>query len=759
MALGYLISPVIQIEDINGKPLVGGFVRVYVHGTTIPYITHKNFDGDLNPAEVVLDNKGMCVLLAESENLYDVYCEDRNRVEQWSRVNVGVCGGGSGGGSSSSISTIYSSDNSLTIIRTGSTVDIKINRDGQASALCALSAVRSSDGQFEFVGTPVNSVGEDIKVYGNNIIAKRKWYHYDATVQLSWNGNAKNATQDIAITGPANSEHVSFDLSYAHNESLDLSGVHEIQTDDSAFSFAVQGMPEGMTAQVTNASIHAIEMGAGGSGKADKVEGATEGNLAALDSEGNLTDSGIDPSTLATQTDITNINQVPASNTSDANKVLTVDSNGDPVWAPAQGGGGSDDRYADFPYAPGYMHTGWNKMVVRFGDTTYDPTTKTSAAYFTSITPLSEPGVYEFALDYTKTCSSPFANEWNDITNNPVDVLQLTSSSVEFGVHYAQMFRDCTGLRSIWNMRGKFGNLRMMCDECINLEIVSGYIPERMTHRGLVEDYQDVFIYIYDAYCAFQMSALFTKFKRFDSILVSKPNISSVPLSSCTIGKLCYGCNKLEVGPGIFGRFADTHFAFNGCDHMERLYGQSDLGIILDLSYLVPRYEETPAVTCDASGMFEHCQSFTDLNGTLLDFGFLGDISEMFCKCWNFKDVPPLSVAPGCPADIAFAGMHYITNPPKLDYSRITSAKYMFNQCYSLVSVSELLPLATSCTDVSNMLQNDYTVSEGALDLYNALSGNGSAVTTHTDTFQNTGVNGWNDVRSQIPSSWGGTGA
>lgn len=347
MALGYLISPVIQIEDINGKPLVGGFVRVYVHGTTIPYITHKNFDGDLNPAEVVLDNKGMCVLLAESESLYDVYCEDRNRVEQWSRVNVGVCGGGSGGGSSSSISTIYSSDNSLTIIRTGSTVDIKINRDGQASALCAFSAVRNSDGQFEFMGTPVNSVGEDIKVYGNNIIAKRKWYHYDATVQLSWNGNAANATQDIAITGPANSEHVSFDLSYAHNESLDLSGVHEIQTDDSAFSFAVQGMPEGMTAQVTNASIHAIEMGAGGgglesvshdetltgngtsmnplgvnpdvvasqedlSGKADKAKGATEGNLAGLDSVGNLTDSGINPSTLATHTDITNINQVPA---------------------------------------------------------------------------------------------------------------------------------------------------------------------------------------------------------------------------------------------------------------------------------------------------------------------------------------------------------------------------------------------------------------------------------------------------------------
>lgn len=98
MALGYLISPVIQVEDVNGKPLVGGRIRVYRHGTQIPYITYKNWMGDHNPAEVILDAKGMCILIAEDDFLYDVYCEDRNHVEQWSRLNVGV-GGGAGGGS------------------------------------------------------------------------------------------------------------------------------------------------------------------------------------------------------------------------------------------------------------------------------------------------------------------------------------------------------------------------------------------------------------------------------------------------------------------------------------------------------------------------------------------------------------------------------------------------------------------------------------------------------------------------------------
>ena len=82
---------------------------------------------------------------------------------------------------------------------------------------------------------------------------------------------------------------------------------------------------------------------------------------------------------------ISGINAVPASTSADQDKVLTVNSSGTPVWAEAQGGGGGSGGDSEFPYDPGYMHTGWNKMVVRFGDTSYDPTNKTSASSFTSI--------------------------------------------------------------------------------------------------------------------------------------------------------------------------------------------------------------------------------------------------------------------------------------------------------------------------------------------------------------------------------------
>ena len=271
MDIGYLLSPALQLEDINGLPLVGGRIRVYRHGTTTPYITYKDFNGNRNPAEVILDNKGMCILLADVGQVYDIYCEDRYHVEQWSRLNVSP--GGAGGAGSGSITDIVSSDDSITVIRNGDTVDIKVNRDGQASALCAASAIRTTDGTFLFQSEPINSVGDDLYIMNGLVRAKKKWYHYDATVSIEWLGNPQNLEQDVAIFGPSNSETVAFDLSFPHVETLDLSGVVEVQYSSAPFMFSVSSMPEGMRAQVVNASFHAVEVGAGGG------SGSSEGKL------------------------------------------------------------------------------------------------------------------------------------------------------------------------------------------------------------------------------------------------------------------------------------------------------------------------------------------------------------------------------------------------------------------------------------------------------------------------------------------------
>lgn len=98
MALGYLISPALQLEDINGKPLTGGWLNVYVHGTLNRAVTYKDYSGNLNANDIVLNDKGMAVVIADSEHTYDVYCYDRHGVDQWSRLNVCTIGSGSGGG-------------------------------------------------------------------------------------------------------------------------------------------------------------------------------------------------------------------------------------------------------------------------------------------------------------------------------------------------------------------------------------------------------------------------------------------------------------------------------------------------------------------------------------------------------------------------------------------------------------------------------------------------------------------------------------
>ena len=96
--LGYLLGAAPQFEDKSGKPLVGGTIRVCLHGTTTPYITYRDFDGNVNPEDIVLNAAGMATIIASDSHVYDVYCKDRFGVDEWSRLNVKVGESGGGGG-------------------------------------------------------------------------------------------------------------------------------------------------------------------------------------------------------------------------------------------------------------------------------------------------------------------------------------------------------------------------------------------------------------------------------------------------------------------------------------------------------------------------------------------------------------------------------------------------------------------------------------------------------------------------------------
>jgi hypothetical protein len=98
--LGYILDPFFQIENTNGKPVVGGHIEVFEAGTDTKYITYQNFDYTQNPFKIPLGSDGRAVVLGDSNLAYDVYIYDSFNNLIVSRLNVaaGDAGGVAGGG-------------------------------------------------------------------------------------------------------------------------------------------------------------------------------------------------------------------------------------------------------------------------------------------------------------------------------------------------------------------------------------------------------------------------------------------------------------------------------------------------------------------------------------------------------------------------------------------------------------------------------------------------------------------------------------
>lgn len=271
MALGYLISPALQVEDTNGKPLVGGHITVYKHGTTIPYITHKDFDGDVNPAEVILDAKGMCVLLADDAYMYDVYCTDRNRVEQWSRKNVSV-GGGSGG---SEVANIVSSDGTVVVTSSGDTVDLSVP-GVKPSAFSGNGNTMTGNGQVTY--SMQEMTGNDIHIDDDgHILLKKGWYHYDLTFVLQWNGTPGNEIDEVCVIAGNQYFYGSLDHSaqFTLGNFYNMSGDFQVEVDDTRFSVNVSGMPLDNLGSINfpEVSLHVLRGVSENSGGIEYTEG------------------------------------------------------------------------------------------------------------------------------------------------------------------------------------------------------------------------------------------------------------------------------------------------------------------------------------------------------------------------------------------------------------------------------------------------------------------------------------------------------
>lgn len=256
MALAYLLSPTFEFVNTAGKPVTGGYLEVYVSGTRDKYYCASDFDGTLHPFRIPLDSLGANVVLAEEGKAYDVYCYNRYGSLLMSRYGVKP---GAGGGSS--VDSITSTDGSIIVTETENGVDLSVNSEPPTSMRCSGEDLLV-DGTFQFA--ELERDGLNASVYNHNVLLNKGWWHYDATVRLQWNGSS-NATTPVQLYSAGSSDSMEFDLSYAHSETVQVSGEQKVNADGTQFVLGVTGIPTGMRVSLVDFGIHSITgEGAGG---------------------------------------------------------------------------------------------------------------------------------------------------------------------------------------------------------------------------------------------------------------------------------------------------------------------------------------------------------------------------------------------------------------------------------------------------------------------------------------------------------------
>lgn len=121
----YLLSPTFQVVNSAGKPITGGWLEVYIHGTRTKYYCVSDWDGTLHPFKIPLDSLGSNIVLASPANAYDVYVYNRFGSLIMSRYNVIPSTGGASGVIPSTI-TIVSDDDTVNVSVSGNTYNLSI---------------------------------------------------------------------------------------------------------------------------------------------------------------------------------------------------------------------------------------------------------------------------------------------------------------------------------------------------------------------------------------------------------------------------------------------------------------------------------------------------------------------------------------------------------------------------------------------------------------------------------------------------------
>ena len=195
MNLAYLLSPTFQFTNVSGKPLVDGYVNVYISGTRSKYYAFSDFDGTLHPFNIPLNALGSAVILVSPAHSYDIYVYNSVGTLQMSRHNITPATGE--GTVITDVTTLNSKDGTVDITANSST-------DYDLSIATKIAELKQYTDQAK----------NDAIETANTSIAALDDKKKDKQNELNFNGSATKTVKKIAqnANGELNVEFEDIDL-------------------------------------------------------------------------------------------------------------------------------------------------------------------------------------------------------------------------------------------------------------------------------------------------------------------------------------------------------------------------------------------------------------------------------------------------------------------------------------------------------------------------------------------------------------------
>jgi hypothetical protein len=507
---------------------------------------------------------------------------------------------------------------------------------------------------------------------------------------------------------------------------------------------------------------------------------------------------------------ISGINAVPASTSADQDKVLTVNSSGTPVWAEAQGGGGSgapqkvsledNDFWESYLRATMGSDTSNGIFLAYFYDNTYDPSTVTAITDVYTVSQVTDFDANIWLFKYAASDSSPFSIvDVNSVITSNYRILALAYS--KYGHSYKADMTIIGGNSFSPVYCTKIGNIFP------NPNTTAYTVPTSTradVYVNKCEKTEEIGTVDLSGYVAPNNSAITIRFvtpgstgnvlRKVEKIVLAYSNKGRINFSSAfrstrlvTAPPIVSSSNRTEP---VILKGSDCSYAFYACGSLV------ECNWILDLTaWKFNVYLSGSNYITDCSYMFNDCRMLkkapvlrcTDIVRSVAASSatyYIGDVnlSHMFFQCYSLNKIEVYNVlgvsAIASTETISGLNLDYVfyktalTEYPgflvntesgvKTAEALATSSTSEFEGCSFLKTVPTAGWSVTFKPhgNMQNMFKNAYQI-ENSDKLYTELSASVDSSTVTTGLFTNTGsmAEDYATKSAQIPSSWGGTGA